>query len=55
MKDYEEYQLSLQFLKEIVILADMCIDRDADRVKFEIGPLDGIAMEVSIEFHFKEV
>lgn len=55
MTDYEVYQPTLEFLKEILMLADKCINHDADKVKFDIGPLDGMTMEVSIEFHFKEV
>ena len=47
MSSKETYKPSLLFMKELLEIAD--------RAKFTIGPLDGIAMEVAIEFRFKEV
>lgn len=51
----EVYQPSLAFLKELTVLAGMCEDHNSDMVKFDLGPIDGFTLEVSISFLFKEV
>ena len=43
----------LEFLCYIVKLADRANELDADRVSFELGPIDGISMNVEIKFSYK--
>ena len=46
-------RLPLEFLKYIVGLADRANELDADRVSFNLGPIDGVSLNVEIRFSYK--
>ena len=50
--EYREHQFSLEFMKELLDLAAMCNDIGSDQFDFDIGPLDGIALNVTIAFKY---
>lgn len=52
MNKFGEFQPSLDFLSDLAMLAEQCVDNDADGVDIKIGPFDCIAMNVSIRFDY---
>ena len=58
MKDDKRYvdkveSISLEFMKQIVELADQAHQIGGDHVEFDIGPIDGISLNVGITFTYK--
>lgn len=47
------FQPSLEFLRDLAMIADQCVDNDANGIEFKLGPLDNVTMNVSIRFDFK--
>ena len=50
---FEEDTPPLEFLRYIVKLADRATDLNADRIIFDLGPFDGVSLNVEIRFSFK--
>lgn len=43
----------LEFLKYIVDLAARANELDADKVGFDLGPIDGVSLNIEIRFSYK--
>ena len=54
-KEYvcKEGELSLEFMRDILKIADQANEMGSDQVEFDIGPLDGITLTVGITFTYK--